>query len=256
MNKLPKSSQARHQIVTILTVVAWAIGAFIFGYAATIGSVAVLKIISPTFFGLSQNVLLVAVSTLLYVLMLAVLLFVPRLFTKRSPTLRVLGLERGLEWKDVGLSLPAIVIYFVGTITALYLATRFLPWIDADQVQKTGFSSVLASGELFWVFFLLVFVGPIIEEVIFRGYLYGKIRAVRVPFWLTMIIVSVLFGIAHMQWNVGIDTFVLSMVMCVARELTGSIWTGILMHMIKNGLAFYFLFIAGSALSSAGMLIF
>ena len=45
------------------------------------------------------------------------------------------------------------------------------------------------------------------------------------------------------QWAVMIDTFVLSLVMCVMREHTGAIWITILMHMAKNGLAFYLLFV-------------
>ena len=137
---------------------------------------------------------------------------------------------------------------------AIQLATKFLPWIDTQEVQETGLSTTVFGSELTWIFLLLVVVGSIIEEVIFRGYLYGKIRAAKVPFWATAIIVSALFGLAHMQWNVGIDTFVLSMVMCLARELTGSIWTGILMHMMKNGLAFYFLFIATNTLPSISAL--
>jgi membrane protease YdiL (CAAX protease family) len=32
-------------------------------------------------------------------------------------------------------------------------------------------------------------------------------------------------------------------VMCVMREHTGAIWITILMHMAKNGLAFYLLFV-------------
>jgi hypothetical protein len=44
----------------------------------------------------------------------------------------------------------------------------------------------------------------------------------------------------------------MSIFMCIARELTGTIYAGILMHMIRNGIAFYFLYvnpIAGVAAS-------
>jgi membrane protease YdiL (CAAX protease family) len=54
--------------------------------------------------------------------------------------------------------------------------------------------------------------------------------------------VSALFGLAHMQWNVAIDVFVLSMVACYLRELTGSIWAGIILHCLKNLIAFIALF--------------
>jgi len=34
------------------------------------------------------------------------------------------------------------------------------------------------------------------------------------------------------------------LVLCTLRIVTGSIWAGVLLHMIKNGLAFYVLFVA------------
>ena len=92
------------------------------------------------------------------------------------------------------------------------------------------------------VFLLFAVVAPIVEEVIFRGFLFHHIRK-SMPFWLTAIIVSVLFGAAHMQWNVGINVFVMSLVMCWAREYSGTIWPGIVMHMLKNAIAVYALFV-------------
>jgi membrane protease YdiL (CAAX protease family) len=91
-------------------------------------------------------------------------------------------------------------------------------------------------------FVTLVVLAPIAEETLFRGYLYGKLKG-HVPAIIAAIATSLLFGVAHMQWNVGIDVFILSLVLCGLRSLTGSIWSGILVHMIKNAIAFYFLFI-------------
>ena len=67
------------------------------------------------------------------------------------------------------------------------------------------------------------------------------------PWWLPATLVSALFGVAHGQWNVGLDVFVLSMVACGLREATGSIWAGIVLHMIKNMVAFMatFVFVTG-----------
>jgi membrane protease YdiL (CAAX protease family) len=48
---------------------------------------------------------------------------------------------------------------------------------------------------------------------------------------------------ASLQWNVAADTFALSLVLCTLRQITGNIWAGVLLHMIKNGIAYYFLFI-------------
>ena len=91
-------------------------------------------------------------------------------------------------------------------------------------------------------FICLVVLAPLCEEIIFRGWLYGKLRF-RMPALPAILIVSVLFGIMHGQWNVGVTVFAMSLGMCVLREFTGTIWAGVLLHMIKNGIAFYFLFV-------------
>ena len=62
---------------------------------------------------------------------------------------------------------------------------------------------------------------------------------------ISAVLVSIVFGIVHLQWNVGVNVFAMSLVACALREYTGTIHAGILLHMIKNGLAFYYLFVLG-----------
>ena len=90
----------------------------------------------------------------------------------------------------------------------------------------------------------LVFIAPIAEEIIMRGWLYGKLRS-RLPLPLAIVLTSILFGFLHGQWNVGVGVFALSLVLCSLREITGTIWSGILLHILSNGIAFYLLYIGG-----------
>ena len=62
---------------------------------------------------------------------------------------------------------------------------------------------------------------------------------------ISIFLVSLLFGIVHLQWNVGVNVFAMSIVLCGLREITGTVYAGILTHMIKNGVAFYLLYILG-----------
>ena len=110
------------------------------------------------------------------------------------------------------------------------------------QEQEIGFAR---AGNAWWeivlIFISLVIIPPVCEEIVMRGFLFGKLsRKMKVV--AAAILTSLLFAVAHGQLNVGIDTFVLSMVLCFARVNTGSIWTGIFVHMFKNGLAFALLF--------------
>ena len=101
-------------------------------------------------------------------------------------------------------------------------------------------------------FIILVVVAPVAEELIFRGWLYGKLRPMlsakmsdAASMTISIFLVSLLFGIVHMQWNVGVNVFAMSIVLCGLREITGTIYAGILMHMVKNGVAFWLLYILG-----------
>lgn len=155
----------------------------------------------------------------------------------------VLGLHGYLTWTDIGLS---VVGYVVATLVAAGLVWVFslFPWFDAGEAQNTGFTVFMNGGERIIAFLVLVVVAPILEETIFRGWLYGKLRS-RLSAPLSILLVSLLFGLMHFQWNVGVNVFALSVVLCVMRELTGTIYAGMLTHMIKNGIAFYLLYVLG-----------
>ena len=124
------------------------------------------------------------------------------------------------------------------------------PWFDAGQTQELGFSTYLSGGDRTIAFITLVVVAPIAEEIIFRGWLYGKLREKLngvLPEYagkiVSILLTSALFGLIHFQWNVGVNVFCLSVVLCVMREITGTIYAGILTHMIKNCVAFYLLYV-------------
>lgn len=162
-----------------------------------------------------------------------------------------LGLKGLPTWTDIGL---APVGFIIATLLAAGLVAIFniFPWFDAEQAQEVGFSIYLTGFEKIVAFLILVVVAPIAEELIFRGWLYGKLRPMlsekmsdRTSMIISIFLVSLLFGIVHMQWNVGVNVFAMSIVLCGLREITGTIYAGILMHMIKNGVAFYLLYVLG-----------
>ena len=159
---------------------------------------------------------------------------------------RVKRTELGLElprWNEIGFGLIGAIVYFIASVLAMVLARQVLPFVDWEQTQDVGLPSALFGVNLLIAFlFICVFV-PFIEELIFRGLIFGRLRA-KLGFILSATLVSVVFAAAHGQWNVAVDVFVLSMISCGARELTGNINASVIMHMAKNMLAFYILFVA------------
>ena len=162
-----------------------------------------------------------------------------------------MGIKGLPTWTDIGLAPVGYVVYLVLAtgITALF---ELFTWFNTSEIQQTGFSPFLVGVDRLVAFFALVIMAPIAEEMIFRGWLYGKLRVRlskevgrNVSILISTILVSLLFGLVHGQWNVGINVFAMSLVLCGLREVTGTIYSGIILHMIKNGIAFYLLYVAG-----------
>lgn len=190
----------------------------------------------------NQTVLQATMAAVVYIVTLGVLIGVPWWVKKRKTSRKEVGLTGLPTWADLGLGPAGFVVYLLASAAVVSLVGALIPAFDVSQVQETGFEGLSLQYEYLLAFATLVVLAPIAEEILFRGYLYGKLRKV-IPLWLAILVTSVIFGFVHFQWNVGVDVFVLSIVACILREVTGTIWAGILLHMIKNGLAFYFLFI-------------
>ena len=162
-----------------------------------------------------------------------------------------LGLKGLPTWTDIGLAPVGFVVYLLLAAGLTALFSQFA-WFDAGEAQDVGFSYSVIGFDRVLAFITLVVVAPIAEEIIFRGWLYGKLREKLSPeisekagVVIATLLVSLLFGLVHGQWNVGVNVFAMSLVLCALREITGTIYAGILLHMLKNGVAFYLLFVAG-----------
>ena len=183
-------------------------------------------------------------SVVSYTIAILLIVLVPANLSRKWHTSREeMGLTETPTWTDIGL---APVAFIVGTILAAGLVALFsiFPWFDAEQIQNVGFNVYMSGGERIIAFIILVVIAPIVEELIFRGWLYGQLRK-RTNMVVSILVTSLLFGIMHFQWNVGVNVFALSVVLCGLREITGTIYAGILTHMIKNGVAFYLLYVLG-----------
>lgn len=199
--------------------------------------------------------------------------------TEKSKRLTVtksdLGLNELPTWTDIGLAPIGLIAYVLlaGAFAAIF---SMLPWFNIAETQDVGFNAVYLVSDRIFAFITLVIVAPIAEELIFRGYLYRKIKDIffkkgtetlpeqvsqksikrrkrltpnnreLTAIVIATLITSLAFGIMHGQWNVGINVFAMSIVLCIMREITGSIYSGILLHMLKNAIAFYLLYVATS----------
>ncbi len=229
----------------------WVAVSFGLGSLLLTGLLVALKGLGVSFLSVNMTLLNTIFAAAIYLLSLAIVVGLPWLLRRHSTSREEVGLTRFPSWADLGLAPIGFVVYFILTGLVLYVVTLVFPTFDTNQVQETGFGNLVHYYEYLLAFLTLVVVAPVAEEVLFRGYLYGKLRK-GAPVWLAVLITSMLFGAVHGQWNVAVDVFSLSVVLCLLREVTGSIWAGILVHMLKNGVAFYLLFVNPSLLSIMG----
>ena len=235
----------------VLVIPAWVVIGFYAAQAMILGVAWVLVRLGGQLSDLNEVVLNTVTTALAYIITIALVVLIPWWVKKKKTTLEDVSLDRLPSWTEIWITPPGFVVYLIISGLLIWLATSYLPGFDASQVQEVGFDNLNQNYEFVLAFLALVVAVPVAEEVLFRGYLFGKLKKI-VPVWLAIAVTSLVFGVLHGNLNVIIDTVALSVVLCVLRQITGTIWPSILLHMLKNGIAFYFLFINTSFLTTMG----
>ena len=82
-----------------------------------------------------------------------------------------------------------------------------------------------------------VFIGPIYEEVVFRGVAFYRLKKTALGVSGAIIIPSIVFTLIHWQYDqveIFISLFVFSCLVGLLRHLSGNLWYCIIAHMICN----------------------
>lgn len=251
----PPSTQAKSRRIywpAVLLLPVWTYVAFWLAQFVVVGLQWLLMWTGVPLAGMNQTVLVTVLSALVYIFAVVIVIGVPYLILRRRTTKKELGVPDLPAWMDVFLTIPAYVVYMLGSGVLLALAIYALPGLDFQQQQQLPFEQAMLGAQWQYVlaFMTLVVFAPLAEELLFRGYLYGKLRN-SAPVWLAILLTSLAFGAAHLwggpgsplQWAVMFDTLALSIVLCLLREHTGAVWASVFVHALKNGIAFYLLFV-------------
>jgi len=88
-----------------------------------------------------------------------------------------------------------------------------------------------------WISYLIIAIAiPIIEEVLFRGLLFGSVRRWLAPVW-SVLVVALIFAAFHFQPPAFVQLFLLGCLLGWARARTGSVALPIALHIFNNSLA-------------------
>jgi membrane protease YdiL (CAAX protease family) len=169
------------------------------------------------------------------ILYLWLLLYQPLQFVPIWIILRM----RNASWKDLGfktarpnvlaLGCGFVVLAFgVNFINNIVMVLFKIP-IQAEKFF--GLASNLDSPTTFLI--AGIFIAPLFEETIFRGFLFPGLRQ-KLGWEKAAIISSAIFGFCHLQIAAFIPTFVLGLVFCYLYQRSSSIWPGIILHTVVN----------------------
>lgn len=190
---------------------------------------------------------LLVLFALQFAIALGVTSLLPLMQSKWKPNAlkQIFGLTRAIQWKDFYIPLILFPLYFAASTAVILTIGELFPSLNLQETQDVGFNSenLTTVFEYVLAFVALVIMAPVAEELLFRGYLFGKTRPL-VGAVAAALITSVLFGVVHGQLNVGLDTFILSLFLCWLRVKTDAVWACMILHGLKNLIAYSLLFIA------------
>jgi membrane protease YdiL (CAAX protease family) len=135
----------------------------------------------------------------------------------------------------------------IGIGVALMAASYVLNWlygtyvVDGEEMQagvnqlikgvpKTPLNHLI-------LFATIALIAPVLEELLFRGYLQTSLMRSQKP-WLAIVIASAVFGAIHMQPLAFPVLMLLGAAFGYLYYLTGSLRTNIALHVINNSLAY------------------
>ncbi len=129
------------------------------------------------------------------------------------------------------LTAPVVTGFALSIATSLLLTilmNLFTPLIDAME-EFTEQTSMLSEGNVILTVLTTVVAAPLVEELIFRGLIYTRLRR-AFPMIPAMLASALLFGLAHGTVIHMLYTVPLGVLMCVVYERYRSLWAPILLH--------------------------
>ncbi len=173
---------------------------------------------------------------------------------------------------DIGLTRinPWLALELIGLGAALNVFVTFAMAIIPFPVEWVNSyiesSSVLADANVVVSIIVTVISAPIVEEVTFRGFMYGQLKG-GMPMFAAMLISSWVFGMVHGDLIWFMYAFLLGIVLTYIGEKCGALTAPIIVHMAFNlfgslsGLlgdmseTTFFILLASSGLVSLALLI-
>ena len=127
-----------------------------------------------------------------------------------------------------------IALLSIGIAQVVNFLIALIPYEDAIY-EETSEEMFYQTG-LFLQFAVIGAIGPICEELVFRGLVFRRARD-YVGFWPAAIVSGLAFGIYHMNVTQGVFASIMGIVFAMIYEHYGTIWASITAHIANNVMA-------------------
>lgn len=128
------------------------------------------------------------------------------------------------------------VVLWTGQLNERLPLPEWLRLLEQQQVDLL--EGLLLGGDLStgFLFVALALTPALCEEVLFRGYLQRQVERS----WgaiASIVLVGVLFGLYHLRLSQALPLSLLGVYLGFVVWATGSLWAGVLVHLLNNGFA-------------------
>ncbi|MET0136237.1 MAG: type II CAAX endopeptidase family protein [Kibdelosporangium sp.] len=210
----------------------WGIGAFLLVEAVLLLSAVFISVILQPGAGRTVGVLTIVIGSILPVMIAA---GVALLITK----LRGNGPKMDLRWsyrrEDFRVGLKFGLIGLVSTTVAALIWTKAV----GDANATSAFSALVGGGALpvsaAVVMFLYAWlIGPVCEEIIFRGLLWGALERLQWGRWAVFILSTAVFAVSHLEPLRTSLLIVIGIPIGLARLFTDRLGASVVAHQVNN----------------------
>jgi len=167
--------------------------------------------------------------------------------------MKLIGFYGKINWKQVGLVFIIMIVAlfvsgFLSYVNEMIPVTQSLRLkfdkMEADyNKQVEAIIGLNNAGEYILALIIMAFLPALCEETLFRGGLQNFLsRSTGMP-WLSIVIVSILFSLAHFSFYGFLSRFFLGAVLGLLYQYSGKIWLNILAHFFNNAFAITALYI-------------
>ena len=166
-------------------------------------------------------------------------------FKYKQSFFRSLGVNIKSFIRSALLGLVAYISYLPFLFIALLMSlglSDFFKMAPEENPLLNVFSIEGRPWLLFYFVLCICLIGPIIEELFFRGFLYPALRK-KIGTFLSILLSSALFSLLHMTFVGFLPIFFLGILLAYIYEKSGSLLSSITIHIIHNSCITLFLFI-------------